>query len=215
MYENTIKSVVENKIIVIVRGVEKKDLIPLAQAMYDGGIRLIEITFDATGKISDEETGESIKLLSDYFEGKMLVGAGTVLNTKQVDITKNSGGRFIISPDTNIDVIKYTKEVGLVSMPGALTPTEIQAAHNAGADFVKLFPITNMGVKYVKAVAAPLSHIKLLAVGGVDKNNMAEYLSAGVAGFGLGSNIVDKKLIASGDYEAITKLARECVGAIS
>lgn len=214
MCENTIKWILENKIVVIVRGVKKEKLIPLAQAMYDGGIRLIEITFDATKKVSDEETGAMIKMLAENFEGKMLVGAGTVLTKEQVDITKAAGGMFIISPDANVEVIKYTKEKGLVSMPGALTPTEIQAAHSAGADFVKLFPITNMGVSYVKAVSAPLKHIKLIAVGGVDANNMADYLKAGAVGFGLGSNIVDKKMLEKDDYASITALAEQCVNAI-
>ena len=210
----TVKSILENKIVVIVRGVEKEKLIPLAQAMYDGGIRLIEITFDATKKISDDETGNMIKMLAEHFEGKMTVGAGTVLTTEQVDITKLNGGKFIISPDANPEVIRHTKKQGLVSMPGALTPTEIQAAHAAGADFVKLFPITTMGVDYVKAVSAPLKHIKLIAVGGVDVKNMADYLKAGAVGFGLGSNIVDKELIKKEDYASITALAEKCVNAI-
>ncbi len=214
MCEQVKKSIEENKIVVIVRGVEKENLIPLAQAMYDGGIRLLELTFDATGKVSDAETAQNIKMLSEHFEGKMYIGAGTVLSKEQVLLTKENGGKFIISPDANIEVIKYTKELGLVSMPGALTPTEIQAAHRAGADFVKLFPITNMGSGYVKAVAAPLSHIKLIAVGGVDASNMAEFLKAGAVGFGLGSNIVNKKHIKEGNFSAITLEAKRCVDAI-
>ena len=99
----------------------------------------------------------------------------------------------------------------MVSMPGALTATEIQAAHRAGADFVKMFPITNMGTDYVKAVKAPLSHIRLLAVGGVDQNNMKDYLKAGVCGFGVGSNIINKKMLAEDDYAGITALAKEYV----
>ena len=98
-------------------------------------------------------------------------------------------------------------------MPGALTPSEIQTAHRAGADFVKMFPITNMGPEYVKAVKAPLSHIKLLAVGGVDNNNMADYLKVGISGFGIGSNITDKKMIANEDWAGITKIAEVYVAA--
>lgn len=214
MRQQVIQSISDNKIIVIVRGVKRENLVSLTQAMYDGGIRLLEITYDATGAVSDEETAENIRLLSEHFEGKMYIGAGTVLTKKQVELTKKNGGKFIISPDTNAEVIKYTRELDLVSMPGALTPTEIQAAHVAGADFVKLFPITNMGTAYVKAISAPLKHIKLLAVGGVDVNNMADYLKAGAAGFGLGSNIVDKKLIEAGEYGKITELAKMCVKAL-
>ena len=214
MFDEVIKSIEQNKIIAIVRGVKKEQLIPLADALYKGGIRLIEVTFSADGRVSDSETAECIGTLAKKFEGKMLVGAGTVLTKKQVALTKKAGGKFIISPDTNENVIKKTKRSGLVSMPGALTPSEIEAAHRAGADFVKLFPVSSLGPEYVKAVSAPLSHIKLLAVGGVDLDNISSFLKAGVCGFGLGSNIVDKKLLEANDYEAISLLAEKYVSEV-
>ena len=211
LYNDIIKSVEENKIIAIVRGVDKEDLLPLAEALYEGGIRLLEITYSADGRVSDTEIASRIKLLADTFEGRMLIGAGTVLTEAQVELTANAGGKFIISPDTNTEVIGKTKELGLVSMPGALTPSEITAAARAGADFVKLFPVTSFGPEYIKAISAPLSHIKLLAVGGVNLDNIKEFLKAGVCGFGLGSNIIDKKLIAEGNFGGITELARKYV----
>lgn len=214
MKENVIETVRREKIIVIVRGVERERLIPLAKAMYDGGIRLIEITFDASGKISDTETAENIKMLSECFEGKMLVGAGTVLNTEQVWLAARSGAKFIISPDTNPDVIRKTVSLGLASMPGALTPTEIMTAYNSGADFVKLFPVTSLGADYIKAVSAPLSNVRFMAVGGVDLSNIGDYLKAGVCGFGIGSNIVDKSLLKNGDYRGITELAKRYVSEV-
>jgi len=201
----------QEKLIVIVRGVEKEKLIPLAEAMAAGGIRLLEITFDASGKVSDEETAERIRMLTSHFGDRLVIGAGTVLSERQVALTKEAGGKFIISPDTCEAVIRKTKELGMLSMPGALTPSEITAAHRAGADFVKLFPITSLGTAYVKAVKAPLSHIPLLAVGGVDETNMTDYLKAGVCGFGVGSNIIDKAALAKGDYESITALAEKYV----
>ena len=214
MREEIISAIEKNKIIVIVRGVEKENLIPLAEAMYEGGIRLLEITFSANGKITDKQTAENIKMLSEHFDGRMYIGAGTVLKESQVELVKKARGGFIISPDTNEAVVTKTRELGLVSMPGALTPTEIQAAHRSGADFVKLFPISNLGSNYVRAVKAPLSHIKLLAVGGIYDENIAEYLSAGVSGFGIGSNITNKKLIANGEFDKITALARKYVTAL-
>lgn len=202
-----IEQIKEQKIIVIVRGVAADKLIPVAEAIYNGGIRFLEVTYSADGSVSDEATAQNIKMLAEHFEGKMHIGAGTVLTEKQVELTCKSGGKFIISPDVNESVIKKTKELGLISMPGALTPTEAQIAHRNGADFVKLFPVTNLGVDYIKAIKAPLSHIKLLAVGGINLNNIKEYLSAGVCGFGIGTNIIDKNLIKNNDFEAITKLA--------
>lgn len=214
MRDNIIKAIEKEKLIVIVRGVEREKLIPLAEAMYEGGIRLLEVTYSANGAVSDEDTAENIRMLCEYFGDRMYIGAGTVIKPEQVELTKAAGGKFIISPDAYESVIKKTRELDMVSMPGALTATEIQAAHRAGADFVKMFPITNMGTEYVKAVKAPLSHIKLLAVGGVDQNNMKDYLKAGVSGFGVGSNITNKKMIEEEDFAGITALAKEYVAAV-
>jgi 2-dehydro-3-deoxyphosphogluconate aldolase/(4S)-4-hydroxy-2-oxoglutarate aldolase len=214
MNKELIKQIEKEKIIVIVRGVESEKLIPLAEAIYNGGIHFLEITYSANSSVSDEETAENIKLLASHFKDRMHIGAGTVLTEKQVELTYQAGGEFIISPDTNPEVIKKTKSLGMLSMPGALTPTEVQIAHRSGADFVKLFPVTNLGVGYIKAVKAPLSHIKFLAVGGINLDNINEYLSAGVSGFGIGTNITDKEMIKNNDFEGITKLAKKYVEAV-
>ncbi len=212
MSENTIKAIEEAKIIAIVRGVDKEKLPMLCQALYDGGIRFIECTFDATGITPDSETAEKIKLIAEKFEGKMTVGAGTVLTESQVELTKNAGGKFIISPDVNTSVIKKTKELGLVSIPGALTPSEITEAKRAGADFIKLFPVNAVGgISYFKAISAPLSHVKFLAVGGVDENNIASFIDAGFCGVGIGTGIINKKMLESNDFEGIRKLAEKFV----
>ena len=211
---NTIKEAIKHeKLVVIVRGVEKNKLIPLAEAMYAGGIRLLEITYSANGSVSDEDTAANIAMLKSHFGDRMYIGAGTVLHTSQVELTAKAGGEFIISPNTKQEVIEKTRELGLVSMPGAFSPTEIEAAYEYGADFVKLFPITNLGVGYVKAVCAPLSHIPILAVGGIDLNNMADYRKAGACGFGIGSNIIDKTMLAQNDWDGITRLAKQYVSA--
>jgi len=215
MREQIIQAVEKEKLIVIIRGIESDKLIPLAEAMYEGGIRLLEVTYSANGAVSDEDTAKNIERLAKHFDGRMYIGAGTVITEKQVELTKAAGGQFIISPDTCSEIIRKTRELNMVSMPGALTPSEIQLAHRSGADFVKLFPITNLGVAYVKAITAPLSHIKLLAVGGVDETNIADYLQTGISGFGVGSNITKKSLIDSGNYAEITKLARKYVMAVN
>ena len=209
---NVIKEIEDKKIVAIVRGVEDADLLPLVQAMYDGGIRIVEVTY---GKKSDEETAKSIEMLAQKFTGKMLVGAGTVRTKKQVRLTKKAGGTFIISPDMNPKVIRATKRNKMVSIPGVLTPSEITTAVRNGADFVKLFPITSMGPEYVKAIKAPLSDIKMLAVGGVDETNMKDYLKVGISGFGIGSNIVNKKLIESKDFAGITELSKQFLEALN
>lgn len=206
--DQVIDQILKEKFIVIVRNVPREKLLPLAEAAYKGGVRLLECTYDATGKTPDEQIADNIKMLVDNFGDVMTIGAGTVLKESQVLLTKAAGGKFIISPDVNVDVIACTKKEGLVSLPGALTPSEITAADRAGADFVKLFPIDSLGASYVKAITAPLSHVRLLAVGGVDENNIETYWKAGVCGFGCASNIFNKEMIKNNDFAGIEELAR-------
>ena len=214
MKDNVIREIEKNKLVAIIRGVPREKLLPLAEALYAGGVRLLEVTYSANGSVSNEDTAASVSELVGAFDGRMLIGSGTVLTTEQVRLTKLAGGCFIISPNADREVIAETVRLGMVSIPGALTPTEIVDAHKAGADFVKLFPITTLGTSYVKAVKAPLSHIKLLAVGGIDENNMYDYLRSGVCGFGVGSNITDKKMIAASDWQGITALAKKYTDAL-
>ena len=215
MKNSVIEAIEREKIIVIVRGVAREKLSDLCEAMYKGGIRLLELTFDASGKVSDEQTAENIKMLAEGFKDRMLIGAGTVLTESQVELTKKAGGSFIISPNTDGAVIKKTVELGMVSMPGALTPTEIKEAHDLGADFVKLFPADSFGPAYLKAVKAPLNHIKLTVVGGINEENMASYLKAGASGFGVGTNIVNKTFIENSEFDKITELAKKYVEVIN
>ena len=207
------QAIKENKLIAIVRGAEAETNIRIAQALYDGGIRLMEITYDQKRPKSWEETAKSIGAVASTFAGKLYVGAGTVTCTDLVELTHRYGGQFIISPDVNEDVIRYTCQLGMVSIPGALTPTEIMAAHRAGADFVKLFPAGDLGVSYVKAVRAPISHVDILVVGGIDENNISSFLAAGVTGAGIGSNLVNLNWVNAGQYEKITEVARLLVTA--
>lgn len=214
MNDKLIEDVCDKKIIVIVRGVEREKLIPLAQAMYNGGIRFIELAYCANGSITDEQNADNIKMLSDHFGQKMYIGAGTVLTEKQVKLTQKAGGRFVISPNTDPKVIRRTKALGLLSIPGAFTPSEIQTAHQNGANFVKLYPVTNMGVKYIEALKSPFPHIRFLAVGGINESNISDYNRAGVCGFGIGSNIVPKDLVANGKFDAVAELAEKYVSAV-
>jgi len=210
--KRTIEKIESEKIIAIVRNVQKDKLIKLCRALYDGGIHLLECTYDASGITTDVETANKIKLITSEFGEKMTVGAGTVLTEEQVELTKEAGGKFIISPDVNRDVIKKTKLESLVSIPGALTPSEITSAIRYGADFIKLFPVNAVGgLDYIKAVSAPLSNVKFLAVGGVNENNIASYIKAGFWGVGIGNGIVNTKMIENDDYIGITNLAKRFV----
>ena len=208
------QSIKENKLIAIVRGVEADRCIKVAQALYEGGIRLMEITYDQKHPESWEETAATVGAVAKAMEGKMYVGSGTVTCTELVELTHKYGGRFIISPDVNEAVIRRTCELGMVSIPGGLTPTEVMTAHNAGADFVKLFPVGVLGAGYLKAVKAPVSHVDLLVVGGIDEKNVASFLDAGACGAGIGGNLVNRAWVNAGEYSKITEVARLLVEAV-
>lgn len=195
------------RIIAILRGLNREEALNTAAALYAGGIRLVEITFDQSGKISQAYTAECIAAIAAAFPGRLMVGAGTVMDVQQVDIAAKAGASYIISPDTNAAVIQRTFECGLVSIPGALTPTEIACAHTCGADYVKLFPAGELGLSYIRAVQAPLNHIQMLAVGGVDEKNLKDFLAAGL-GVGIGSNIVNKTWVKSARWDLLTAQAQ-------
>ena len=152
---------------------------------------------------------DTIAQLVSQMGDKMIFGAGTVTSLQTLELAKNAGARFVVSPDTNEAVIKATVAAGMVSMPGAMTPTEILTAHEYGADFVKVFPTSGLGASYIKAVCGPINHVRLLAVGGVSEKNVAEFLKAGCVGAGVGGNLVNKEWIKNGEFEKITAVAKE------
>ncbi len=205
---NLLDTILEKKIIAIVRGTYGEDLKNLAKALYKGGIRLIEVTFDQTDPLCLEKTAEAIRLLNSLFEGEFYAGAGTVLTEEQVQVAYEVGARYIVSPNTNNKVITRTKERGMVSIPGAMTPTEILQAHELGADFVKLFPTATLGLNYVKDILAPINHVNIIATAGITEDNFASFLNLGIKGAGISGRLTDKKLIASGDWEEIARRAQ-------
>ena len=211
MREAIIQKVLDKKIVAIVRGVYGQDALNLASALYAGGIELLEVTFDQSKPESLNRTSDTVKLLCRELGDKMYFGARTVTTIEMLNLAKEAGAGFIVSPDCNPEVIKATVEAGMVSMPGAMTPTEILTAYRAGADFVKVFPTAGLGSAYIKAVRGPLNHIRLLAVGGVNEKNIADFLAAGCVGAGVGGNLVNKNWIANGEWDKITALAREFV----
>lgn len=211
--QNTVNRIIEEKLIVVLRGYTYEELKKVTEAIYRGGVRCCEVTFDSLGKTDDERTAANIAGLVREFPD-MLVGAGTVLKQSQVALVAAAGGKFIVSPDTNPEVIEKTKQLGLVSIPGAFTPSEATLAHRTGADFVKLFPAGEMKLTYLKALVTPLSHIKFLAVGGISEHNVAEALQMGAWGFGISSGIATPQMAREGAYDEITARAKAYVEAI-
>lgn len=196
----------QDKLIAICRGAEGDTLLSLAAAICAGGIRFIEVTFQQERDDCADLARQNIKALCGM--PGIIPGAGTVLSPDQVRAAYEAGAKYIVSPNTDPAVIAETKRLGLMSIPGALTPSEIMAAHNAGADLVKLFPTATMGLKYFKDLRAPLSHIGLVVTAGITPDNLGDYLKAGAFAAGISSPLCDKELISAGDFAEITRRAR-------
>ena len=182
---SVLAQIVENKIIAIIRGANPTDVMHIAEALYEGGIRLLEITMNSAEPLL------VIEQVANKLGDKMVIGAGTVLDANMARDAVQAGATFILSPILDEGVINATKSLGVVSIPGAYTATEIYNAYRTGADIIKVFPATSP--TYLKDIAGPLPQIPLLPTGGVTLDNIGDFKKAGAIGFGIGSSLVDTK----------------------
>ncbi len=169
-------------LVAILRGIEPDEALPVAEALVDAGFTFMEVTLNSPG------WDDSLRRINDRFGEEIVLGAGTVLEPDEVDQVQAVGGRVIISPNMRTDVIRRTKELGLLSVPGCYTPTECFDALRAGADILKIFPADTLGPPFIKAIRAVLPEgTRICPTGGVNPGNMAEFLSVGVSAMGMGS----------------------------
>ena len=199
------------KLFAILRGVQRDQLVNTARALRRGGIKLLEVTFNHDDPHGNEETLEGLKRIRDALSDDIVLGAGTVLTVDQVRRAADAGAQFIVSPNIDHSVIRATKDLAMVSLPGALTPTEIVQAQHSGADMVKLFPGGCFGPGYVKAIRGPLDGIPLIVIGGVGLENILQFFEAGAVGVGLGSNLVSSREANRGNFLEIENKARAFV----
>ena len=203
-----------DKLVVIARGIPTDVLLRAAEACVEAGVAFLESTFDHR---LDDPIGDNtakIAALVREFAGRLRIGAGTVLTAEEARAARDAGAEYIISPDTDPEVIAETKRLGLASIPGAFTPTEIKRAWSLGADIVKLFPADDAGLHYVQNLKGPLPHIPLMATGGVNPQTIPDFARTGFAAFGTGITILRPDLIAARDYVGIRGLAAAHVAAI-
>lgn len=206
--------IIDEKIIVIIRGVYGDILAKTVEALHDGGVNMVEVTFDqALGEESITKTHQAIKMLVEKFP-KMSIGAGTVLTVEQVRSAYDAGAKYIISPNVNKDVILETKKLNLISIPGAITPSEIVEATTYGADFVKIFPAKQLGLGYIKDIMAPLNHVKFLAAAGINRENINDYIDVGYTAFGISGDLLRKDLIELEDFDALRENAKRFLSKI-
>lgn len=210
---STLEEMLDSKIISIIRGVASSGVVSAVEALERGGVKFVEVTFRPGDEKACMDTLKSIEMLKKRFNG-MHIGAGTVLTTAQVKDAAAAGAEFIISPNMNLNVIAKTKELNLLSLPGAFSPTEIETAWEAGADIVKIFPAETVGPKYFKAVRGPLPNVRLAAVGGVSTKNIADFLAAGSDAFGIGSNLVSAARVKRAAWQEIEDDAAAYIAAV-
>lgn len=213
-HEEILSRIREEKLVAILRGVPMARVEGVVGALVRGGVRILEFTFDHDEPDCVAANAAKIRRTVERFGDQVLVGCGTALTVEEVEAAHEAGACLVISPNVDMAVIRRSRQLGMASMPGALTPTEIVAAHQMGADIVKLFPAGELGLGYIKAVRGPLKHIPMTAVGGVKPENVKDYLDAGVCGFGVGGPLVLAAAVKSGNDAAIEARARAFTDAI-
>lgn len=207
---NALQSIKQNKLVAVIRKVKESDVISIGEALLKGGIRVFEITADSSGFL------HSIERVKSEFGRDITVGAGTILDSITAKSAINVGAEFIFAPTTNLETIKLTKRYGVVSIPGAMTPTEILTAYEHGADIIKVFPANVLGPKYISDIRGPLQHIPLMPTGGVNLDNIQEYFYNGAVAAGLGNSLVDTNVtIDKNELNCIEDRAKRFVNKIS
>ena len=201
-------NILDNRIIAILRDVDAENIADVINALMDGGIKAIEIPLSHNSPAAKAASLRTIQKSHEIFGDQIFLGAGTILSPEEAESAANAGAKYIISPNMDPETIKKTKALGLFSMPGTMTPSEIADAYKNGADIVKIFPAGNLGADYIKAIKGPLGFIPFAAVGGVNLENAGKLLQAGYHMIAVGGNLADKKAIQDGDFRKISSLAR-------
>ena len=195
----------ETKLIAILRGISGADLTAMLQALYEGGIRLAEVTLNTPGALS------AISAIRKHWQHRMMIGAGTVTCLSEAEDALAAGAEFIVTPNVDADVIRLCVRRGVPITPGALTPTEIITACRCGSKYVKLFPAGALGPAYVKQLLGPLNGTKLLVVGGIHEGNLREFLQSGAYGAGIGGGL--GHVPENRDFSLVTDQARRLLQA--
>lgn len=203
-----LQQLLKYQLVAIIRGADPAAVVHIAKALHDGGIKVLEITMNS------EDPLRVIREVTDAMGDKMIIGAGTVTDAQGARDAVAAGAKFVLSPIVSEEVIKATKELGAVSIPGAYTATEIFNAYRSGGDIIKVFPAPS--AEYIKNIGAPLNNIPLLPTGGITPQNIAEYKKAGAVGYGIGSALVNTRAVITPEYLAqLTEKARAFVKALN
>ena len=210
--ELVLAKIKEQGIVAVVRGKDEQDGVRIADACIAGGVKAIEVAF------TTPRAHECIKTLVDKYQGDkdVIIGAGTVLDAESARMAIDAGATFIVSPNTRQSTIEMCNRYGVAAIPGTLTATEVLTAYELGGDLIKVFPCDNVGgPEYIKALRGPYNNIPMVPCGGVDIDDVADYMRFGAAAVGVGSSLMDRKLIAADDWRGIVDLARRFVDQVA
>ena len=194
-------------IIAVVRAQKPEQILPLSEALIAGGVIAIEITMTTPNAI------EAIRSARQEIGNRALIGVGTVLDMDSCRAAIAAGAEFVVSPICRTEFVPLAQAANRPIMLGAFTPTEAQIAHEAGADFIKLFPAESLGIGYIKAIQAPMPHLRIVPTGGMDVHNVGDFFKVGCKAVGLGSSLVSSKILQDADWPELTRRAVEFVKA--
>ncbi|WP_187274451.1 bifunctional 4-hydroxy-2-oxoglutarate aldolase/2-dehydro-3-deoxy-phosphogluconate aldolase [Paenibacillus sp. N3.4] len=206
--QNVLLKLKASKVIAIIRGIQQEQAKPLFETLAASGIHFAEVTLNTPGALP------IIHEMRARYEGRMQIGAGTVLNKNQAREAIQAGAQFLISPNVDQGTIEEALARQVLPMPGALTPTEIVQAVHYGAPIVKIFPCSVLGPSYIKELRGPLGDVEMLAVGGITKDNAASYLEAGATSIGIGGSLISLSAMQQGNYTAIQTYAEQLMAAV-
>lgn len=205
-----IERVVKTGLVPIVRASSAEEALKVMDAVCAGGVDTVEVTMTVPGAL------QVLERMADKLGDRVLLGAGTILDPETARAAILAGAQFLVSPNLNVKVIEVTRRYGCVSVPAGLTPTEIVAAWEAGADFVKVFPCNAMGgASYIRSIRGPLPQVEVIPTGGVNLETIGEFLKAGAAAVGVGTEMVDRKAAREGRFDVITENARKFAEAVA
>src|SRR4051812_30531442 len=203
--ESQLRQVLDSGIVAVVRSHDSAQLVEVARALVDGGVHVVEITMTVPDAL------DVVRAVRKALGDRLLLGAGTILDPETACAALLAGAEYLVAPTLNLDVIRLCRRYDKVVMPGAFTPTEVLAAWEAGADVVKVFPAEVVGPAFFKALRGPLPQVRLMPTGGVDLSTAAEFLKAGACCLGVGSQLVEPRAVAAGEFDRIRELAAEYV----
>jgi 2-dehydro-3-deoxyphosphogluconate aldolase/(4S)-4-hydroxy-2-oxoglutarate aldolase len=207
--ERSIRIIRETGVVAIMRAQSSEQLLRAADAIREGGVQAIEVTMTTPGAL------QVIEQAASKYDQDVVFGAGTVLDAESARAAILAGAQFIVAPTLNRELIALCRRYSIPSMPGAYTPTEALTAWECGADMVKIFPSSVGGPAFIKALKAPLPQVELVPVGGVGLDNTADFIRAGAAALGVGSSLINQKLLDAGDFAALTERARGFIQAVA